>query len=363
MNTNPLPRLAVQRAIAVIVAVACLAGSCLLAAAPAQQETYHSQKVDLAAYESQQLKVAFADAPARVWTLKVDGGDTHVDVIVERVRAGTILYDMPYLSQHEVRVPWGTDEELLIVLTAGESGASATVSYSGPPRSAEIAVFSYGVNRAIEAYSIGQKQEAASLAQKALKDDPGDDEARVVLAQYLFDQQHYERAEAQIERALRNHDLSPTMEEHAQHLKTELSKHLAAAPKDVKNQLEKAESALDDGDAQKAFDIVQEIYVNFDEYDAGVKAQILTIRGRAQVELSHPLVAIDDYVQAVNYAGARSQQALIYFYTAQAYEALGDEGRAKGAYLSARHYGLPAGLDAEAVDALAVIGSTTKWGN
>ncbi|MEZ4386806.1 MAG: hypothetical protein R3D98_04390 [Candidatus Krumholzibacteriia bacterium] len=132
--------------------------------------------------ESTAFAVTFAQIPVRRWVLLVEGDLDASHLNVRRVADGSLVFDQRAEKRHEVDVPWGVDEEISAVLTAGRRGGVYQVSVWGPPADAYLRSYSYEVNRALEAFARGDSGAARNHLLAALRDRPQDPVAGVLLA-------------------------------------------------------------------------------------------------------------------------------------------------------------------------------------
>ena len=79
---------------------------------------------------------------------------------------------------------------------------------------------------------------------------------------------------------------------------------------------------------------------------------VLQLRGQALHELGRNFEAIDAFTQALTLNRSREVQAIIYYRMGELFRDMGNAAQARGAYSIARQYGLPAGLDLQAEEAI-----------
>ena len=187
----------------------CLAGLLLAACAasvagaePGGWTAWGTETYALQAGESIQLRIDARQIPLRRWKLVVDGDQLLCDLHVLRMRDRSRVYAQNDESHHEVELPWGLGEEISISLTAKRRAGVFTLTMLGPAAGQADAVYSYGVNRALEAREAGDSAGAKRLIYKALKDDPTDTVARIVLAGMLSVEGDRETALAELDKAL-----------------------------------------------------------------------------------------------------------------------------------------------------------------
>ena len=113
--------------------------------------------------------------------LLVEGDVRQSHLNLRRMADGRLVYDQRDETRHEVPVPWGADESLSAVLTAGRRGGAFAVSIWAPPRDAYLRAYSYEVNRALEALGDERRGMARSHLQAALQENPDDAVARVLI--------------------------------------------------------------------------------------------------------------------------------------------------------------------------------------
>ncbi len=333
--------------------LALVMGSCLsvCAAKEAQPwETWQETTFDLEAGESVQFRVDFAQIPVRTWRLRVEGGDLTADLNILRLQDESLLYFETEEPVHDVTIPWGKGEEIAVAIVAGRAGGVFHVSFLGPPRQKAPAAYSYGVNRALEAYASGQRLAAQKLCEDALRADPADDVARVMLAGFLRDLHFYERAAKMIEIALAG-DLPGDMKALAAQLQQELQELRAPLAAEVREGLAAADQELADGDPGAALATCDRLLAD-PELGGPARSLLLQYRGRALHELDRFFEAVDAYTQALTVTTSREEQAIIYFRMARLFLDMDNPTQAEGAFNIARQYGLPAGLELQAAEAV-----------
>lgn len=333
--------------LAAILAVAAAAA----AAPPPSWEVWKSDVTTMQPRESFQLHIAFDQIPVRAWKLVVEGDQVLCDVNVVRLRDESLLYDRADESRHEVLVPWGRGEEVIIVVTNRDREATFTISLLGPPRDQPLVAYNYHVNRALEAFAGGRRLEAESECRAALTDDPRDGVAKVLLAGFLRDGQYLEQAASLVEEALAG-DLPPDMRGLAQDLRTELRRLRAPLPAPVRQGLEQTERDLGDGHAEAALATATQLLESELEYDAAARATLLTAKGRALAALGRNFEAVDALTQALALTRDRGDAAIVYFHMGRLYAAMENGEQAESAYAMALQGGLPSGLALQAREAL-----------
>jgi len=312
-------------------------------------ETWSSESYTLAPRESFQLRIYAKDVPARRWTLVVDGGDALCDLSVLRYRGEELVYYKISEQRHHVVIPWGTGEELNATITnsSHDQTGAFVVSIKGPPQDQLQASYSYQVNRALEAFSSGQRNKAEKLCREALLHDETDAVAMVLLAGFQRDRQFYDQADDLVDRAL-GLDLPPDMRALAEHMQAELVQLRQPLPKEVTEGLERAGALMDADKPEAAMTECDKLLSGDHRLDGLSRSRLLTVRGRALEGLDRNFEAIDDYTEALGYARAKKDQAVVYFHMGRLYLKMGNRAQAQGAYTIALQYGLPSGLDLQA---------------
>jgi tetratricopeptide (TPR) repeat protein len=336
-----------------------LTGSCPTLAGTEMWEPWQAHSYTLQPRESIQLEIGFERIQARSWRLVVDGNGIRCDLHALRLQDESLLYFKPHESRHEVDVPWGKGERLALVLTAGDHAGEFTVSLLGPPPASAPACYSYQVNRALEAYAVGRRLEAERLCEAALRADPEDGVARVMLAGFLQDRHFYERAAGMIDEALAC-ELPADMEALALQLQVELKKLQAPLAARVRTGLAAAEEQLAAGENTAALQICEQLLADPSDLNADSRGRILEMRGQALHELGRHFEALDAFTQALTLYRSRAAQAVIYYRMGQLFLAMDNAAQAEGAFGIARKYGLPVGLDLQAEEALARIAQQKK---
>ncbi len=339
-----------------------LLGALTGGAAASEWETWVSENISLDPGQSFQMRVTFEDLPVRSWRLVVDGGDRRCDLSLLRVKGEELLYYKTNESRHEVVVPWGRDEELLMVLTNrdGVAGSLRTkrddvagfvVNLQGPPRDQTTAAYSYHVNRALEAYATGQRLAAEDHCRLALKDDLDDAVAKVLYAGFQRDRQFYDNAAALVEEALAG-ALPDEMRTLAESLRTELVKLRAPLPKPVREGLEKARHLLDEGEPEKVPELCDKLLNGKLELDGSSRSQILVLKGQALEAMGRNFEAVDAYTNALAHDRGVERQALVHFHMGRLFHHMGNLAQARGALTIALQSGLPSGLELQARELL-----------
>ncbi len=317
-------------------------------------ETWSAESYRMDPRESFQLRVEYGDIPTRRWLLIVDGGDRNCDLSVLRVKGEELLYYKTDESRHEVSIPWGSGEEIIIVLTNRNHQGAFVVELLGPPKAENLASYSYSVNRALEAYASGQRLKARDQCRKALLENPNDGVAKVILAGFLRESQGYNEAEAMIQEALAS-DLPPDMRALAEGLQRDLLVLMAPLPKAVQDGLDKAEEALGKNHPEKALKICDRVLQGEKKLSGNSRGRLLILRGRALEGLNRNFEAVDAFTQALNSARSKDAQALTYFYMGELFLKMENLVQAEGAYSIALRNGLPTGLDVKARENLQLV--------
>ncbi len=314
-------------------------------------ETYKADSYLLQAGESFQFRISFDQIPVRSWRLVVDGGQEQCDLNVLRLKDESLLYYKTDEAKHDVLVPWGRGEEVIVVLTNGAHEAAFTVSLQGPPRNQVHAAYAYHVNRALEDFAAGRRLEAEDHCRSALLEDPEDGVAKVLLAGFLRDGQYLDRAAALVEEALGN-ELPGDMRSLALDLRADLRRLRAPLPAPVRQGLEQAERELGDGKADAALATTTRALESGLDIDAGAHASLLTLKGRALCDLGRNFEALDTFTQALALSRDKGDAAVVYYYMGRLYVAMENLAQAEGAYGKALQNGLPSGLSVKAREAL-----------
>lgn len=308
---------------------------------------WSSESHTLEARESFQFRVAFADIPVRAWRLVVDGGDVRCDLNVLRRRDEALLYAVQDESRHEVDVPWGTGEEVIVVVTAADHPGAFVIELLGPPRDQPHAAYSYDVNRALELYAAGRRLDAEDRCRMALRKEPDDGVAKVLLASFLRHRRDYDEAARLVDEALAT-DLTPEMATLARDLRAELRALRAPLPTPLKQGIDETENHLARGRAAEALLETERLLGGELELDATAKSRLQLLRGRALAELGRNFEALDAYTAALHLNRARTGEAVIYFYMGRLYYRMDNLAQAQGAYTFALQHGLPGALSLRA---------------
>lgn len=301
--------------------------------------------------ESVQFGVKYDQIPVRRWTLVVDGGGRQCDLSVLRVEGEELLYYETREVRHEVSVPWGKGEEIMVAVTARDHAGAFQVRLVGPPRDEIQASYSYDVNRALEDFAAGKNLTAEEHCRRALKSDPDDAVAKVLLAGFLLDQQFYGQAGLLLDEALAT-DLTGYMHDLAVDLRQELIRRQEPLPEPVLRGVTSAMEALDRGDGEAALAVCDRILAGEVDLDGPSRGRFLTLRGRALQQLGRNFAALDAFTQALPLTRSKEGQAIVYFHMGQLYAQMENLQQAQGAYTIALDYGLPSGLQLQAREAL-----------
>jgi tetratricopeptide (TPR) repeat protein len=323
------------------------------ASAPAwgSWEVYKSDSYLLRPGESFQFRVSFDQIPVRSWRLIVDGGQEQCDLNVLRMKDESLLYFKTDEARHDVQVPWGKGEEIIVVLTNGSHEAAFTVTFQGPPRAQVHAAYGYHVNRALEDFAAGRRLEAEDHCRSALLDDPNDGVAKVLLAGFMRDGQYLDRAAALVEEALAG-ELPGDMRSLALDLRADLRRLRAPVPAPVRQGMEQAEKELGAGQPAAALVTTTSVLESGLDFDAGAHAALLTMKGRALAGLERNFEAIDVYTQALALSRDKGDAAIVYFYMGRLYVAMDNVAQAESAFSKAIQNGLPSGLNLQAREAM-----------
>ena len=304
-------------------------------------ETY-----SLEAGESVQFKVWFEQIPVRAWSLTVEGGQRLCDVNVLRMSNRSLLYQGNNEGSHHVDVPWGEGESLAVTITADMNAAGVfTVKLLGPPVETARRAYGYTVNRALEALDAADPGRAESLLNDALKRGEDEGVTALLLASIYKEDGRLEQAAGMLERALQHAlpaDLKPVQDT----LDWQLSRRRQALPDALREadallaarQPEAAEAAVDGWFAATP------VADRNDWTESEAHRRI----GRARQARAEFFAALDSYQQALRAAETPAQFALTHYHLALLQRDLGNAGQFAAALRTARRYGLPPDLDAEA---------------
>ena len=328
-----------------------LAAAARAAQDPGVWETYQSEVTTMKQRESFQMRIAFDQIQVRSWKLVVDGDQVRCDVNVLRLRDESLIYFKTDDSHHEVVIPWGRGEEVIIVITNRNSEATYTVTMLGPPRDQAHAAYGYHVNRALEAFAAGRRLEAEADCRSALLEDPEDGVAKVLLAGFLRDGQYLDQAAALVEEALEG-ELPGDMHMLALDLRADLRRLRTPLPAPVLKGMEQAEQELARNQPAAALLTCTRLLDSGLEYDATARAALLTMKGRALAGLARNFEAVDALTQALTLSRDRSDAAVVYFHMGRLYVSMNNPEQAGSAFAMALQNGLPAGLALQARDEL-----------
>ncbi len=314
-------------------------------------ETWSSESYTLQPRESFQFPVAYDDIPARRWRLVVNGGDTNCDLSVLRMADESLVYFETNETKHEVSIPWGKGESLIVVITNRNDKGAIVVSFQGPPRDQHRASYSYDVNRALEKYSVGQRLAAEDYCRQALLKDSDDAVAKVLLAGFLRDRREYSQADVIVSEALGG-ELTQSMREVAEGLRRELDVLRAPQSKSLAKGIDRIEQYLVNQEGEQAIAECENLLASEKNLKNADRGYLLIYKGRALVVLGRRFEAIDTFTQALGFTRAFAQEAIIYFHMGALYDEMGNLIQAEGAYTVALNHGLPVGLDVKAREAL-----------
>lgn len=317
-------------------------------------EKWKSESFTLVPWESFQFHVDFQEIPVRSWKLMVNGGDMNCDLSVLRVKGEALLYYKTDQQRHEVIIPWGIGEEVMVVVTCRSDKGSFAVDILGPPKDQVHAAYSYHVNRALEAYGSGERLRAESECETAIKLNPDDAVAKVLLAGFLRDRHYYSRAEVVVTDALTG-DLPENMRNLALDLQDELAELRAPLPPEIAAGCTEAEDLLEAGKGEQAIAVCDGLLEGDLKLDSPSKSRLQMLRGRALDQLDRNFESVDAFTQALHLARSRKNEAVIYFHMGRLYLKMENLKQAQGAYTMALQYGLPSGLNVQAREALKMI--------
>lgn len=318
---------------------------------PSIWESWSSESFSLAPRESFQIRVSFTDLPVRRWKLAVNGGEKKCDLSLLRVNGEELLYYKTDESRHEVSVPWGTDEELIVVITNRSAPAAFLVDFLGPPRTQVTAAYSYHVNRALEDYGAGQRLAAEDQCRLALKANPEDGVAKVLYAGFQRDRQFFDHAAVLVDEALAS-ELPAEMRTLAENMRTELVKLRAPLPAPVRKGVRQAEEKIEKGDFQDALDLCEKLLAGGLKLDGTSHSRLLTLKGRSLEGLGRNFEAVDAFTHALNYDRSRANQAVVYYHMGRLFYEMENLAQAEGAFSIALQHGLPSGLEVQAREIL-----------
>ena len=317
-------------------------------------EAWSSETFTLDARESFQFHVTFDQLPVRSWKLVVDGGEKNCDLSVLRVRGESLLYYKTDESRHELLIPWGRDEELIVVMTNRKRPGTFVVTLWGPPKGQAHAAYSYHVNRALEAFASGRRLDAEDHCEKALRKDANDGVAMVLLAGFLRDRNFYSRAGALVKQA-QECELPGDMLSLAQNLEAELKILRAPLPSAVRKDVARIEGSLDRGSGQEALDLCLGLIAGHPDLPNQAKSRLQMLQGRALDQIGRDFEAVDAFTRALGLSRNRGEEAVIYFHMGRLFLNMDNPAQAQGAYTFALQHGLPSALEELAREDLQVI--------
>jgi len=317
-------------------------------------ERYSAENFTLGPKEAIQLRVLYDQIPVRAFKLVVDGGDQKCDLTVLRVQGEELLYFKTGESRHEVEVPWGEGEEVILAITNRDVKSGFVVELMGPPKNQVHASYSYHVNLALEYYAAGRRLAAEDACRAALLTDPDDGVAKVLLAGFLKDRNFFAKAAVLVEDAL-DDDLSPEMRQLALDMRAQLAELRAPLAPAVREGVDHAQELLGAKKFNEALVVCDGLLAGDLELDGSAKSRLEMIRGQALVGLERNFEAIDAYTRSLQLNRSRAFEAIIYFHMGNLYLGMGNLRQAEGAYTIALQYGLPSGLDVQARESLGMI--------
>lgn len=317
-------------------------------------EAWSSDTFTLGPRESFQFHVTYDQIQVRTWKLVVDGGDRNCDLSVLRVDGEALVYFKTDESRHEVLVPWGRGEETIVVVTNRQHAGTFVVTLLGPPRGQVHASYSYGVNRALEAFAAGRRLDAEEQCARALRKDPHDGVAKVLLAGFLRDRNFTSQAAGLVEEALAG-DLPPDMRDLAEDLRAELARMRAPLPPAVREGMLRVEGQLAAGEGAEAQTSIQQLLQDHPDLENPAKSQLQVLHGQALDLMGRDFEAVDAFTQALQLSRNRADEAVIYYHMGRLFLKMDNLVQAQGALAIALQYGLPEGLDLQAREALRTI--------
>jgi len=320
-----------------------------------QWETRHTEAFTLEPAESFQFRVPFADIQVRSWKLVVDGQNQVCDLSVLRVKDESLLYFQTHESRHEVLIPWGTGEEVIVVINNGPAKATYTVKFLGPPSDQVHAAYSFHVNRALEDFASGRRLDAQDQCQIALRQNPQDAVAKVLLASFLREGRFYTRASVLVEEALLG-DLPREMRRLAEDLQSELVVLRAPLAPEIQQSIDKVAELISQNDGERAVKICNEV-LDKSELPLRAKSRLHLLRGQSLDLQERDFESVDAFTPALGLARSKAEEAVIYFHMGRLYSKMGNSAQARGAFTMALQSGLPSGLELQARENLQAIES------
>ncbi len=318
---------------------------------PGYWTVWSSESYTMYPRESFQVRLDDSQIQTRRWVLVVDGGEHRCDLSVLRVKGEELVYYKTDHARHEVSIPWGQGEEVILVITNRNQEGTFLVEIQGPPRDQNPASYSYPVNRALEAFASGQRLRAQELCRSAIMEDHDDAVAKVLLAGFLKEGHSYGEALGLVQEA-RQGDLPEDMRILAASLEKELVELRAPLPREVQLKLTRAEQALQDDEADAALEHIAQLLDPETGLEGTQRARVLVLKGRALTALGRNFEAIDAFTQALSFDRSKEEQAFAYYYMGSLFLEMGNLGQAEGALSIARQNGLPTGLDLQAREKL-----------
>lgn len=317
-------------------------------------ETWSSERLSLIPRESVQLQVEYDQIQVRNWRLIVDGGDRNCDLHIIRLKDKSLVYQLNDERHHEVIIPWGEGEAVSIAITNRNVPGEFIVSLQGPPRDQVHASYSFHVNRALDKYGMGQRLAAEDECRLALRENPQDGVAKVLLAGFLRDRHYYDRAAALVAEALQS-ELPGNMRTLAENMSEDLVKLRAPLPEAVQRGLEDIESQLIAGEAQPALDACDKMLDGELELDNHSRSRFVMLRGQALDQLGRNFEALDTFTRALQLNRNKDREGVIYFHMGRLFLQMDNLPQAEGAFTMALQHRLPSGLDVQAREALVTI--------
>lgn len=313
--------------------------------------TWGTETYRLETGESFQFRIEYQQIPVRRWRLLVEGDQRRCDLSVRRERDGSLLYHQWDESRHDVDVPWGRGEALSVALTAKEGGVF-TIRFQGPP--AEAVPPSYGplVNRALEAYAAGEREEAEGLCWQAIEQEQDAAVARVFLAGLVRDRGWLELAATQLAEAIGGGELPPEVATLADRLLADLGPGGSAGLPALGSLAAYQEPArlLARGNAAASLAEADRLLARREKLDPQAFGWLLQVRGEALHALARHFEAMDALTQALALTAWRPAQASLHFKLGLLLADMENPEQALHAFATARALGLPSELDRQAAE-------------
>ncbi len=344
-----------------VLAIILVAGSALGTEVqePGSWTIWSSESYTMYPRESFQLRLGDDQIQARRWMLVVDGAGHNCDLSVLRVKGEELIYYKTDESRHEVSIPWGQGEEIIVMITNRRQQATFEVQVQGPPKDQNPAPYSYGVNRALETYAAGQRLRARDMCRAAIHENHDDAVAKVLLAAFLKESHQYGEALGLVREAGQG-ELPQEMRLLARTLETELEELRAPLPQEVRLPLSRAERALQENEPEAALEHCAQLLAAETELAGRPRARVLILKGRALEALGRNFEAIEAFTQALNFDRGKESQAIAYYYMGSLFLEMGNLEQAESALSIASQNGLPSGLELRAREKLKSIDKVKK---